>query len=416
MRRVFTPTKQKSCILALFQGKTTDIHQYCKFSIKMHSIEKGIRYLRDSTFLLMDVPQYNLTCGEKTEEIQGCDLCTLTLKANCSLNTGQHFIPPVMSSDPSSINTTVQHITNIALISQFFNNNTIESLSADLLQASAPQITLPEFKFYTHNISEKFAQDNKIKLDLSKAAKSIVDDGVIIQGLSEAVVLGEIAVDSNFWLSIPGFTLEGALGLNLILIINMFYLLFRVRQLAIIVMVLQANLIKANAQQPFVLNYYDKINQVTNETDAVLPMHSVFVTVTARVWPYLLACLVALAMVLNLTYKLWKTICKPKSLNMHFHVMLEFTANQRSTFIKILKLNGQASDYRAIATDYIRNITIEGFLRPKLRFCWDTIVFQDQSILTALRWSGEALVGWSAIDAQHLHRHSCVLMLYPMLN
>ena len=379
--RVYNLAEQKSCILAIYRDNTEDIKQWCSFSILMHSLVSGITHIKDSTFLLTKVMEYTMTCGRETKVVEGCTLCLIELKSNCSISSGNQFIPPEMAEHGNSAEFKKKHVTNLGMLLHFFDlNTTLRSISGKTLLAEPAEVNLPSLRFFEHEVSEKFAADRKLKVDLERAAEAVREDGVIMNNVGEAVVLGEIPLQNNYWISMPGFVSLASSGLILLLILNVCYLLFRVRKLAIVVMVLQNHALKTKAQQAMVFNYYNtgslpSANNLTAVSSA--PLHTIIVDTTAQIWPYLLATLVGLALVIGMAYKIWKHTCKKPELNTKFHVMLEFASNQRSVFVGVLKLFGQPNDYRATAEDFIKEIRVEGCICPKLKFTWNTLCLTD---------------------------------------
>jgi len=311
---------------------------------------------------------------------------TIELKPNCSITTDSQFIAPTFTHNQGnqSSNVVTRFITNLGILQHFFDNETLKTMNGQTLLIEEPKISLPPFKFFEHKISEKFAQDKKIKIDLEKAAEAVRTDGVILNSLSEAIVTGSIiTVSDSFWFSTAGFVVEVSGGVILMLFLNVCYLLFRVRQLAITVLVLQAHILKVQADQPVIFNYFNQGRESvgTNSTEASSssPLHTIIVYTTIKLWPYVLACLVGIALILFLSHKVWKNMCRKLELNMRFDFMLEFSANQRSIFVPLAHLYGNPADFRVAAEDFIRDIRIEGFLCPKLKFIWETLYLTDRA-------------------------------------
>ena len=65
-------------------------------------------------------------------------------------------------------------------------------------------VTLLSLHFFEHKVSEKFAADRKLKVDLERAAEAVREDGVIMNNVEEAVILREIPLENDYWISMPG--------------------------------------------------------------------------------------------------------------------------------------------------------------------------------------------------------------------
>ena len=78
---------------------------------------------------------------------------------------------------------------NIPLLQKFFLLDELKELSSEILMAKPMELNMWKFKFYKHDIKKEMAVDEKLKLDLNKASELVKQDAVIINSLSEAVVL-----------------------------------------------------------------------------------------------------------------------------------------------------------------------------------------------------------------------------------
>ena len=68
----------------------------------------------------------------------------------------------------------------------------------------APNLQLQKFQFYKTSLTKTFSKDEKMKVNLEKAVQSVKNDKVIVNGLSEAIVLGKVSTYVNFWITTPG--------------------------------------------------------------------------------------------------------------------------------------------------------------------------------------------------------------------
>jgi len=68
--------------------------------------------------------------------------------------------------------------------------------------------------------------------------------------------------------------------------------------------------------------------------------------------------LLALAIFIMATYKLYKCMCRPYTLDTALTGMLEFNSNARTVFIPIYSLRGLPKDFVVTATDFIQDITV----------------------------------------------------------
>ena len=76
-------------------------------------------------------------------------------------------------------------------------------------------------------MSQFFAADNKIKIDLQRAVEAVKQDKLVVQSLTESVVIGDTPINHNLWYSSVGISLEISLIAITIRILNSIYLFFR---------------------------------------------------------------------------------------------------------------------------------------------------------------------------------------------
>ena len=394
-RRVFQLNPENSCIMAIYLDKPQNIHRLCKYTILMNTLQPHITHLFDNTYMLINITTYTLTCHNSVEQKSGCKLCTVKIHANCSVQTDKFYIPPTFTTK-TNINKTIEHgyITNLPMLMNFFDNETLSILRGDTFLSLPPQINIPPFAFYKNNATKMFAADENVRADLKKAAQSVITDGLIVNSLTEAVVMGKISVDSNFWISIPGIISELTVFAIVTLIVIVIYLSLKVKKLAIAIAILQASVQPVRSDQPIVFNYYEQLQNPSDSSQQ--SVHNVIIDTTARIWPYVIASLLALAFLIIAIYKLYKCACKQYLLNNTLSVMLEFSNDTKSVFIPIYKLKGLPQDFIVTATDFVCDIRIEGFWNPQLKYNWSTFKITDPLLSVSFTPPTQHKLDWIA--------------------
>ena len=86
-----------------------------------------------------------------------------------------------------------------------------------------------------------------MKVNLEKAVQSVKNDKVIVNGLSEAIVLGKVSTYVNFWITTPGIVTIITAIVGIMSILANLYLLNKIRYLLIAVAVLKISVLKVNA-------------------------------------------------------------------------------------------------------------------------------------------------------------------------
>ena len=332
---------------------------------------------------MTNIRQYETQCEERKDVKIGCNLCVLNVPPNCSITANTFYIPETIHSNVHGQLGGIKHLTNIPLLLGFFSNDTIKDLRGDTTFEMLPNITIPRFKFYENSVTNKFAVDKKMKLDLAKAVDSIRNDDVIVNSLSESLLLGEIKIGDDFWWSVPGILTESCAAVLILLIIVVVYLTFRIHYLTVTVLVLQKAM-KSKADQ-LVLNYYQQFENEVNMTQFGQKQQTftILLEVTSQFFPHLIAVLLAITVAVFCLFKLIRKLCKPK-VSDELEMALEFrnvesesddVDNRKPIFVSVLKLFGQIDDYNVKASDFIQSVKITGsYFMPKLGFHWDATV------------------------------------------
>ena len=106
-------------------------------------------------------------------------------------------------------------------------------LKGDILAESEPTINIPKFNFLETKTSKLLAQDNRLKLDLERAANQVQNDGLIVNGLSEALISGQEELPFYLWTNTAGFVVIGVGAATEVMSIMVIGLMIKVRWLTI---------------------------------------------------------------------------------------------------------------------------------------------------------------------------------------
>lgn len=375
-RRIYLPTNDQSCALAIFLNNKTTVDQYCHYVIVMNSLKSSVNHLEKSQFLLFFIKSYTLNCLNKRTNHIGCQSCVIELPGNCSFESEKYFIPPVLSENTQHV---ILHTTNIPLLMKFFNSDSLNSIFGESLSQTVPQLVLPTFKYFDANVTENFAKDNQYKLSLHKAVQSVRNDEVIIESLDQAIVLGNYNLPDTFWTSaisslfwIIVFVLLTVCGFSA-------YLFYRVKTLTALILVMKTQISPAEASAvnpPFIFNYFDTTPNSANTKGP--NFHEIIIQTSNEMYPYIFF---AVFVTLTLSYflrKYYREKCSYFSFTTHTHVILEFISKQKSVYVKILKLKGQPAEYNLISKDFVTNISVSNYLFPTLHFNWNTLLIQNK--------------------------------------
>jgi hypothetical protein len=334
----------------------------------MNSLESKIEHVSKNVYLLTNIPEFELDCQGKIEIRRGCKMCTLELQSNCAFSSTGYKIPATaINNDESDTDGTLRHVINAPLLIIFFQNESLSNLRGEFTYADEPSIRLPIFKYFRENISHSFTENDKTKIDLNKAVQAVKNDNQIVASLSESVILGEIPIQTSWWLSVPGLISEITTTFCFLLILHSLYLSYKIRYLGIAFALLQKNTgLKANGHK-IILDYYE--NSIT-----VVPqkgIHEIILQVTYENSSQILLGTCVIIMVLFLVKKIYTRCVHTRKVNLA--LTLELIGQNKCSYISICQLSGKYSDYKISATDFIKNLRVEGCLIQKLNFSWRNV-------------------------------------------
>lgn len=381
--RIFIKLKEESCLAALYYGNKNNINKNCKYTMVTNAKSTNMYELKGATFMFQSVGKYKISCNGNDSLHAGCSACEIEIPQNCSLDSDDHFIAPTLipSTENPVKEAIVGHITNIPFLKKLFPNNTqIDEIMADVLLAKEPNITLPNFKFYEHDVMEKIAANNQTKLDLDKASRALQDDSLVIQGMADALAIGEIPVDFSgwsFWLSAPGFVIETCFAGLVLLTIHSIYINHRLREMALILTLMQ-NKITGVSTQELHLNYFSKGEQTMIEKTQGLSFFAFLENNVPNRGLYAIVMILIAALLLMIAYKIWKKVNPGIEVNTRFDMALEFGSSKDTVFIPIKKFHGHPDDYSITANIYLHQATVIGVLTPVLILAGDNPIILDK--------------------------------------
>jgi len=143
------------------------------------------------------------------------------------------------------------HITNLAYRYQFFDADIVRVIAAHDYYPDPVKIVTPNFSIYEHKLSETVTTAEQFRVDLTTAAQSVKNYGIILNSLTHAMLLDDELSAWDFWISLPGIILLGFSALTLSLCMATFYLIISVRNLITAILVLQAVTNQVSAELTF---------------------------------------------------------------------------------------------------------------------------------------------------------------------
>src|SRR3989441_8954115 len=159
--------------------------------------------------------------------------CIVTLKAQCSMRAASYFLPETITGRFEEEQGR-KYPTALPLLIQLFANDSLNDIKGYTQYVDAPNLQLPKFQFYETSLTKTLSRDEKQKVNLEKAVQSVKNDKIIVNGLSEAIVLGKVSTYVNFWITTPGIVTIITTIVGILSILANLYLLNKIRYLLIV--------------------------------------------------------------------------------------------------------------------------------------------------------------------------------------
>ena len=132
----------------------------------------------------------------------------MMLPCNCSLNTEHLYVPERWTGcHEQTTNISLIHPVNLTILQEFFHPKQVEQISSHSTFPVPLNVSIPQFKLQTSNISEIVANDHQDHLNLRKMIQLSKENKLIFSSLAEAMLPSEtlntnLAVSVNLILSV----------------------------------------------------------------------------------------------------------------------------------------------------------------------------------------------------------------------
>jgi hypothetical protein len=361
----------ETCLMSIFKDEQSKIMQLCNFEIHMEQLRPSIFPLEGSKFYMLNITKYHLQCPNGKMEIQGCSTCVIKIAKGCTFQYHHIFIAASYMENSTS---EMKHILNAPLLASFYANETLFFINGDTKLDEPQTLDIPEFTFYNHSILNAMASQEKFNVDLKKAVESVKKADVIIRHMPDAIALSHIAIgDKNiFWNTVAGYTVISMGILIFLLILNVCYLLYRIRMLTILVLLLKQNMVKVEAMTTpkiprdlFVLT-----TTALPPTVSTMDLHSQLVSWSDKYGVYIILLTLTACIVIYIIRGIYRKTCRHISLDNKTALKLEIQAGSKAANIMIQMFNGKPESFLVLPPTQKPTMEITGFCSPILTVNW----------------------------------------------
>jgi hypothetical protein len=306
-------------------------------------------------------------------------------------------------------------LTNLPVLLKFFDNKTLATLRGDDFFPLEPNITLPDFKYFSHKITDTFATQNKMSHDLARTAEAVMNNRYIVDSLGQSLILGDVELDKDlFWFSAKGVTMEITVVITVCLVFASIHFYFRLRKLTIALLLLQAKGLphtEARPEEGLRLNYFDAVTSMS-DPQSRYPYWQMIFRSPDNNWIYLYVGVVTTILVVIIGRKVYRRARKYCPENSHCYFALEFIQGGHVLTVPLIKVSGTPVQYTVSATDFIEEVHVVGVWKTSLVIDWTSLQILNKLTSTMIPLKNEVSI--SPITAYHLKRMlSTAFECYP---
>ena len=361
-----------TCLMAIFKDEQNKIMQLCNFEIQLGQLKPMIFPLEGNKYYLLNITKYSLQCPTGKMELLGCATCVITIATGCSFHYDHIFMPPSYANNST---TEMKHILNVPLLAAFYENETLQYINGETKLEEIQTFDLPEFKFFNHSILKSLANEEKLSVDLRKSVESVKKADVIIRHMPDAIALNHIAVGNknDFFLTIPGYMVISLIIVSALLLLNVCYLLYRIRMLAILVLLLKQNMVKVQAMSttPKIPRNLFILTTTTQPPPISTPdIHTQLASWSDKNGMYFLFIILIVCTLIYIIRWISRKTCRHISLDNKTALKMEIMTGSKAATILIQMFNGKPENFLVSPPTQKPTIQISGFFTPTLNINW----------------------------------------------
>src|SRR6266516_5596282 len=296
-RRIFKKGDDRSYLISIYRDDKALVKKNCHYLIVINDLKPQVEHLYENTFLFTNMSEIKYQCVNQETSQKGCESCIMSLKQRCSIQAGEYFLPEAITGKFEE-NEETKYTTSLPLLLEFFTNETLKDINGFTQYVQPHNIQIPKFEYYETNLTKTFSGDRKRKVNLGRAVQSIKNDEVIVTGLSEAIVLGKVSTNIDFWMTTPGIVTITMTTVGIVTAVSSLYLMNKVRYLLLTVEMLRCNALKVNAKSLELNFQQNKGNDGMNVTAEEEKIHELILQWIKKVQSQHVSSLLALSILL----------------------------------------------------------------------------------------------------------------------
>ena len=358
-----------TCPYALLFDLKTNIKDVCSYHVLTEETHQKLTKAPENHIVMTNVTHVTVACSNAPPQtMKGCTSnCIITQKCKCQYSAGNTVIPPnLISCYNTSDSSDIHYPTNLAILQEFFSDDTHDSINSNSLLPEQLNINIPPIKLYDHSFNSLIASDHVTKHKLEKLADDAKQNKVSYANLAEAMEdnLPILSTDSQWsTLTIPYI----ALAMSVASLVMNIFLYYKMRTLTVALA-----LIKPTTASPITLPplIYGSSTSVTTIATITCP------------FPWTQAIIYTLIITLGalLTSKLFKLLASFMFLNHNNSSTLNLylTGSGKCLLVPIITLPECPAAYSANNNCNINTLSLQfSGCYPRLRIVWGNVTIMS---------------------------------------
>lgn len=144
-------TASPSCLSAVFFNQKKTVNDLCDFRFLTSILPPAMYELSPSNLLLYRTPMLALDCANGQQILKGCSFCVIKIPCQCSIIADDLYLPPRLGKcNNQTDKVTILHPVNLALLQQFFHEDSHSTIFGDTIFEEFVHIKLPNFHIFKH--------------------------------------------------------------------------------------------------------------------------------------------------------------------------------------------------------------------------------------------------------------------------
>lgn len=367
--KVLKPISSNDCALALYNNNKLQVKKLCDFKFIPNFIKSNLIELSDTSILAYNVRNLEIHCPNEQNAVKNCTFCIINLSCKCSVSADNLFFAErLMNCYNDSVEFSVVHPVNLALLQQFFNDQVLSNIFADSFFAEPINMQIPKFNFYNHSFQKVIAVDQQNHFNLEKVAKAARKEETIFQSLTQPLIEGQIDISPS-WPDFNAILIFVTFGFAVLSSLLGVWLFFKIRKFSISLMVLQ-QIAHAKAQTPpsFIFN----LPTSTTKKPDVVDLKAIF-SEFSWIHGSVVLSICVLVLLLVITILLFRKYRQRKCTSLY----VEITSGGECITVPVLTLP-LCPSYWEITVPQIKDLSVSKFPVCKLFAVWSNFTVTNK--------------------------------------